>query len=55
MKKCAEQKIEIIGIYKNDNAKYCFEECKKIYDKNRGKSFVIQCYNKDSPIPIDML
>ena len=55
MKKCAEKNIEIIGIYKDDSAKYCFEECKKIYDKNRGKSFVIQFYNQNSPFPFDLI
>ena len=53
MKECANKNIEIIGIYKNDSAKECFEECKKIYDINNGKSFIIQFYNSTSQISID--
>ena len=53
MKECAKKNIEIIGIYKNDSAKECFEECKKIYDINNGKSFIIQLFNSTSPISID--
>ena len=45
--------IEIIGIYKNEGAKECFEECKKIYDMNNGKSFVIQLYNSSYTIIFD--
>ena len=48
MKKCAEENIEIIGMYKNDNTKDCFEECKKIYNKYRfGNSFIIEEYNRN--------
>lgn len=47
IQKCAQKKVEIIGIYINDQAKYCFEQCKYIYDKYKGKSFTIQAYNKN--------
>ena len=45
MKKCAENKIAIVGFYKYDVAKDCFLECKKIYDNNNGESFTIHQYD----------
>ena len=34
MERCAKENIKIIGIYKDDNSKECFIECKKNYDKS---------------------
>ena len=45
IKKCAEEDIEIIGVYRGVFTEYCFRECKKIYDENNGKNFTIQEYN----------
>ena len=45
MKKCAENKIAIVGFYKYDVAKDCFLECKKIYDNNNGENFTIHQYD----------
>ena len=45
IKECADKNIEIIGVYKGEDAKNCFLECKKIYDENNGKTFIIQEYN----------
>ena len=45
MIKCAKNNFEIVGLYKKDNAKFCFEECQKIYNKNKGKYFSIQSYD----------
>ena len=45
MIKCANNNFEVVGLYRTDDAKACFEECKKIYDKHRGKYFSIQSYN----------
>ena len=45
--KCAKRKIEIIGVY-NVLAKECFIECKKIYDENNGKTFIIQKYDPNN-------
>ena len=50
IKECANKNIEIIGTYKGEFAKDCFVECKKIYDGNNGKTFIIQEYN-----PINIL
>ena len=54
IQKCAENKIEIIGIYKNDSAKNCFLECKNIYENNRGNAFNIQYYNPKLPLNINI-
>lgn len=43
--KCAKNNIEIVGLYKKDSAKFCFEECQKIYNENRGRYFSVQSYN----------
>ena len=54
MKKCAENNIGIIGFYKNDTAKDCFLECKKIYDYNSGICFLIQPYSSNSILNINI-
>ena len=46
MERCAFEGIKIVGYYSLDQAKKCFEECKKIYDSKKGKSFEIKEYNK---------
>ena len=46
MERCAFEGIKIVGYYSRDQAKDCFEECKKIYDSKKGKSFEIKEYNK---------
>ena len=48
IKKCAKESIEIIGVYKGENAENCFLECKKIYDENKGKTFIIQKYEPNN-------
>ena len=48
IKKCAKKCIEIIGVYNGESAKNCFLECKKIYDENKGKTFIIQKYNRNN-------
>ena len=48
IKKCAKNNIEIIGVYKGENAENCFLECKKIYDENKGKTLIIQKYNRNN-------
>ena len=50
MKRCAQNKIMIIGIYKTNSAKNCFLECKKIYENNSGLVFNIQLYNPKSSL-----
>ena len=47
IRQCAIKAFEIVGIYANEYAKKCFEECKKIYDDNHGLSFIIEEYNKN--------
>ena len=54
IKRCAENKIEIVGIYKYESAKNCFLECKKIYENNNGVDFNIQCYNPKFLININI-
>ena len=44
MERCAKENIKIIGIYKDDNSKECFIECKKIYDKSNGSDFIIDYF-----------
>ena len=51
IEECAKRNIEIIGIY-NVLAKDCFDECKKIYDKNKGKTFIIQKYDPNNIISL---
>ena len=45
MIKCAKTNIEIVGLHRTDDARVCFDECKKIYDRNGGRYFSIQSYN----------
>lgn len=45
MIKFAKNNFEIVGLYKKDGAKFCFEECQKIYNENRGRYFSIQSYD----------
>ena len=45
MIKFAKNNFEIVGLYKKDDAKFCFEECQKIYNENRGRYFSIQSYD----------
>ena len=45
MIKCAKNNFEIVGLFKKDSAKFCFEECEKIYNKNGGSYFSIQSYD----------
>ena len=52
IKRCAENKIGIVGIYKNESAKNCFLECKKIYENNNGVAFNIQYYDPNSILNI---
>ena len=48
IKKCSKKCIEIIGVYNGESAKNCFLECKKIYDENKGKTFIIQKYETNN-------
>ena len=54
MKKCAENKIIIVGIYKTVSAQNCFLECKKIYENNKGLAFNIQFYNPNSRLNLNI-
>lgn len=45
MIKFAKNNFEIVGLYKKDEAKFCFEECQKIYNENKGRYFSIQSYD----------
>lgn len=45
MIKFAKNNFEIVGLYKKDVAKFCFEECQKIYNENKGRYFSIQSYD----------
>ena len=48
MTKCAQNNFEIVGLYKGESAKFCFEECQKIYNENGGSYFSIQSYDPNN-------
>lgn len=48
MTKCAQNNFEIVGLYKGESGKLCFEECQKIYNENDGSYFSIQSYDPNN-------